>query len=852
MMGNHKLYALAALLATAPACTEAQAQDARQMEKLSRGVVVVPAKEVDGRSNGNFISWRLLGTDSPNTVFDVLRDGTAITRNLAGKTNYADLGGSSTNKYSIVTKVNGEPVDTSEAVSPWAELYTTLRLDRPDGGTTPDNVDYTYSPNDCSVGDVDGDGEYEIFVKWDPSNSQDNAHNGYTGNVIIDCYKLDGTKLWRVDLGPNIRAGAHYTQFLVYDFDGDGRAEMICKTAPGSTDSRNYFVSAAATDQTLRDHVDNYKDYRGSDGRVSRGPEYLTVFNGLTGEAIHTVYYNPNRRRTLGEASDGYADWGDTWGNRGDRHLACVAWLDGPEGRPSAVMCRGYYAQAYLWAVGFDGKELTTKWLHASTSQTKVTVTNADGTSHDYSYSKNTRADNGGSKTAYGNGNHNISVADVDGDGRDEIIYGACAIDDDGRLLYATGYGHGDAIHVSDLIPSRPGLEVFDVHEGETGWDLHDAATGEILRSWKGGGDNGRGMAADIDAQNDGFEFWSASDATVRSCTSGASLGANGPSTNFRAYWDGDLQDELLDGGKMDKWNTGRIYPLEGKNFNDLGASCNGTKATPNLLADIIGDWREEVVLHTDTSLVIVTSNVETDYRVPTLMHNHVYRMGVAWQNVAYNQPPHLGYYLPTSIKTQYVGLAAGAMEQTVALGDSIVPLKYVWINCGTPKLLKSIAPDGTETEGNAMDGFTFTRSTLGSSRSIALEGAPSQTGDYLFILQSGANVVTGEVSNDTIRIHCVKATGISDAAEAASLDFVSLKGNAITDRLTLGFNLDKAQSVSVSIYNAAGARVFGSSYDVAGSSELTIGGLGHLAPGIYILNVETAGGRCAKKIAKM
>ena len=849
MMGNFKLYAMAALLAAASAGTNAQ--DTRQMEKLSRGVVVVPAKSDNGTYNGNFISWRLLGTDSPNTVFDILRDGVALTRNLAGKTNYADLGGSTSSKYSIVTKVNGEPVDTSEAVSPWKELYTTLKLDRPVGGTTPDNVAYTYSPNDCSVGDVDGDGDYEIFVKWDPSNSQDNANSGYTGNVIIDCYKLDGTKLWRVDLGPNIRAGAHYTQFMVYDFDGDGRAEMICKTAPGSTDSRNYFVSAAATDQTLRDHVDNYKDYRGSDGRVSSGPEYLTVFDGLTGKAIHTIYYNPNRRRALGEASNGYADWGDTYGNRGDRHLACVAWLDGPEGRPSAVMCRGYYAQAYLWAVNFDGNELTTKWVHASTSQTKVTVTDANGNSQDYNHNKNTRADNGGSKTAYGNGNHNISVADVDGDGRDEIIYGACAIDDDGRLLYATGYGHGDAIHVSDLVPSRPGLEVFDVHEGETGWDLHDAATGEILLSWKGGGDNGRGMAADIDAQNDGFEFWSASDPAVRSCTGGASLGANGPSTNFRAYWDGDLQDELLDGGKMEKWRTGRIYPINGKNFYNLGSSCNGTKATPNLLADIIGDWREEVVLHSDTSLVIVTTNVETDYRVPTLMHDHVYRMGVAWQNTAYNQPPHLGYYLPASIKTQYVSLAAGSMEQTVEQGDSIVPLKYVWINCGTPKLLKSVAPDGTETEGKAMDGFKFTRSTLGSNRSIALEGAPSQTGDYLFILQSGANVITGEVRNDTIRIHCVKATGISDAAEAAGSDFVSLRSNTITDRLALSFSLDKAQSVAVSIYNAAGARVFGSSYSVAGSSELTIGGLGHLAPGIYILNVESACGRCAKKIVK-
>lgn len=844
-----KHYALAALLASSVIGVGAQTSTpTTEMEKLSRGLVVVPAQS--GGSH-NFLSWRLLGTDSPNTVFDILRDGKVIKQNLADRTNYVDMGAQPGSKYSVVTKVNGLPVDTTDAVEPWSNIYLTLNLDRPAGGTTPDNVSYTYSPNDCSVGDVDGDGEYEIFVKWDPSNAKDNAQSGYTGNVLIDCYKLDGTKLWRIDLGKNIRAGAHYTQFLVYDFDGDGKAELICKTAPGSKDAKGFYVSAAATDEGLKSAVDNRKDYRSSDGRVNSGPEYLTVFNGLTGEAIHTVYYNPNRRYGVGEASSGYADWGDTYGNRGDRHLACVAYLDGPDKNPSAVMCRGYYSQAYLWAVDFDGKELSTKWLHASKSSSVVTLTDASGKTTTKQYTKNTRADNGGSKTVYGNGNHNLSVADVDGDGCDEIIYGSCAINNDGSLLYATGYGHGDAIHLSDLIPSRPGLEVFEVHEGETGWDLHDAATGEIIYSWKGGGDNGRGVAADIEGTNYGFEFWSASDGSLRSCTSGQVIGPSGASQNFRAYWDGDLQDELLDGGKMDKWGIGRIYPISGKNFYDLGSSCNGTKATPNLLADIFGDWREEVVLHSDTSLVIVTSNVETDYRVPTLMHDHVYRMGIAWQNVAYNQPPHLGYYLPESIKTQYVSIGAGAMEQEVALGDSIVPLRYLWINSSNPKLIKSIDPDGNETEGKAMAGFTFKLTTLGANKSLALEGAPLKIGDYRFVLQSGANNLTGEVRNDTILIHCVEAVGIAGVESDGDSDFASVSSNVISDCLNLNLNVDGLQTVNVSLYNAAGAQVFGQKYDVAGSSELTVGGLGNLSDGIYVLKVESADGRYVKKLIK-
>ena len=638
-----------------------------QMEKLDRGLVALPA-----RDKGVYLSWRLLGTDSKQVCFDVERDGKIIAHQLKA-TNYTDKSGSSAHTYRIITYQEEPRMDTraareeSKAVKPWADLYKSLPVDRPQGGTATDGREYTYTPNDCSVGDVDGDGEYEIILKWDPTNSHDNSHDGYTGDQILDCYKLDGTKLWRVNLGKNIRSGAHYTQFLVYDFDGDGRAEMVCKTSAGSVDGLGKYVSEVATEADIRS-IDNQADYRNERGRILTGSELLTVFSGETGKALHTIWYNPNRAFGVGtqvaegeKLEKGYPayskEWGDkaNQGNRGERYLACVAYLDGAGKRPSAVMCRGYYTRAYLWAVDFDGKQLTTKWLHASVSPKQP--------------------------TAYGQGAHGIAVGDVDGDGCDEITYGSAAIDHDGSLLYSTGLGHGDAQHLGDLDPDRPGLEYFMVHEAKPyGSDLRDAKTGEILLRTYDKDDTGRGLAADIDANHRGCELWSADTPCVRDIKGqpisqkdrSEDLGNNEkrafkpfsrmPAMNFRIYWDGDLQDELLANGRpphfppyLQKWNGKEAVALplsNGKQLYEMGhsVSCNWSKANPNLQADLFGDWREEVIYwdESDAShLNIFTTNEPTDYRVPTLMHDHVYRMGIAWQNVSYNQPPHLGYYLP-------------------------------------------------------------------------------------------------------------------------------------------------------------------------------------------------------------
>ena len=687
--------------------TGAQVTPTSQMEHLDRGVVAVPQNPT-----ANLVSWRLLGTDNKAaTTFDLLRNGEVIATDLQ-KTNFQDTQGGATAQYTVVTKVDGETTDTSAPVTPWGKKYLTLTLDRPAKGD--EGGDYT--PNDMSVGDVDGDGSYELIVKWDPSTSHDNSQNGKTDRVLIDCYKVDWRaggceKLWRIDLGRNIRAGAHYTQFMVYDFDGDGRAEMMCKTATGSKDGQGNYVNLTATDPTIQGH-DNTKDYRNNNGHVLEGPEYLTVFDGQTGRALHTTWYlpgragtgqkNPNNGNTLMESGSelgkvsSYPNgfWGDNYGNRSERYLAAVAYINGVDQRPCAIFCRGYYTQAYVWAVSFDGNRLYTEWLHASPNATQSLVFTPDGTTAIKvevdgqtlvrGGTKTAKANTGGvkstdsssghagSNTLYSNGNHNLSIADVDGDGKDEILWGAAALDNDGTILYATGYGHGDAIHVGKMIPDSEDLYVFDVHEDKLNanhgsWDLHNARTGEVV--WHGNTpdkDNGRGMAAALSTSLRGYQFWSQDNRQPRSAVTGKEVISKSCSVNFRIYWDGSYADQLFDGNApsgsteakpyIQKWNGESFATVI--EFNSLtyhyGQTCNTTKATPCLQADLIGDWREELILwnlNNPAEVNVYSTWTPTSHAVPTLMHDHTYRMGVAWQNTAYNQPPHLGYYLPDYIE---------------------------------------------------------------------------------------------------------------------------------------------------------------------------------------------------------
>lgn len=713
-----KLLTLSVMLCAGSIAACAWDTPASQMEKLTRGVVAVK----NSNGNGNFISWRFFGTDDVNTTtFNVLRDGSVIKEGIANTTYFVDETGG-THQYQIQTVVGGNVVATSDAVTSVDDYVLRVPLSRPARGNNVSGS-YAYSPNDCSVGDVDGDGEYEIIVKWDPTDSQDNSLPGFTGDVYLDCYKFNGTKLWRIDLGKNIRAGAHYTQFLVYDFDGDGKAEVICKTAPGSTDGAGHFVTAAADDSGITG-ADNTADYRNTNdktntkggryGHVIDGPEYLTVFNGETGAAVNTVFYNPNRAGTLGGAPSGSSKtiWGDSFGNRCDRFLTTVAYLGGKDKHPSAVICRGYYTRAYLWAVDFDGKKLKTRWLHASVSSKNVELTDSLGTKTTKTYTTNTSG-KATSYTAYGNGNHNLSVADVDEDGCDEIIYGGSAIDNDGSLLYATGFGHGDAMHLSDLVPDRKGLEVFTVHEDKAvgyGYDVHDARTGEIIFSATGSTDNGRGMAGDIVASSRGQEFWSSNDRQPRSAADGTVVSTKSVSVNFRAYWDGDAQDELVDGASISKYDetakSVTAFSVGGKSISDWGVnSCNSTKKTPNLLADIFGDWREELVTwgSDSSSLVIFTSTIPTSYRVPTLMHDHTYRMAVAWQNSAYNQPPHLGFYLPDYISTLPTGIETVNNDGSMRIEGNVTDRLTLSANGGMV-FVNICSADGRQVYGHTFD----------------------------------------------------------------------------------------------------------------------------------------------------
>lgn len=483
---------------------ETSVSSTRFMENLDRGVVAVHL----GGSRV-YIGWRMFGTDPSGIAFNVYRDSTKINATpITGSTNTIDNSGSSSSIYSVQPIIGGVERDISNPVAVWDDFYHDIPLQVPAGGTTPDSVSYTYRPNDVSVGDIDGDGQYEIILKWDPSNSKDNSHSGYTGNVCLDAYEMDGTFLWRIDLGINIRAGAHYTQFMVYDLDSDGRAEIVCKTADGTIDGTGTVLG------------DPNADYRNSSGYILSGPEYLSVFDGLTGAFLDTVNYVPARGTV--------SDWGDSYGNRVDRFLACVAYLDGRH--PSVVMCRGYYTRTVLAAWDFANGQLTQRWVFDS--------------------------DDSGNSAYAGQGNHNLSVADVDADGKDEIVYGSCTIDDDGSGLYSTGLGHGDALHVSDMDPDRPGLEVWMPHEGSAaGATFRDAETGGIIFEDENSDDVGRGCAAHIDSQYPGYQLWSSASSGVYTVDN-VQISTNRPAINFLVWWTGDLQRELLDAADRQGLNT--------------------------------------------------------------------------------------------------------------------------------------------------------------------------------------------------------------------------------------------------------------------------------------------------------
>ncbi|MBN1306917.1 MAG: rhamnogalacturonan lyase [Chitinispirillaceae bacterium] len=554
-----------------------------EVEKLTRGLVAVKS------GSGYFLSWRLFGTDQGTDIaFNIYKGTTKLNSTpITDATCYQD-NGNSTGDYSVRAIVGGEEQAASSAEYTLSNNYISIPLQNASG----------YRAGDASCGDLDGDGQYEIVLKEENS-PQDNSNSGRTGQTKLTAYKLDGTRMWRIDLGINIREGAHYTQFMVYDLDGDGSAEIACKTAPGSKDAGGSYLKLGPAA-----NADHAADYRNSDGYILSGPEYFTIFSGRTGKELATVDYKPPRGTV--------SSWGDSYGNRVDRFLACVAYLDGH--RPSVVMCRGYYTRTCLWALDWRNEKLTERWFFDSNA--------------------------GGNSAGAGQGNHNLSVGDVDDDGKQEIVYGACTIDDDGTLLGSSRVGHGDAAHLTDIDPERPGLEYWCCHEGGACADLRDPSqsNGGVLWSKKGTDDVGRACAADITASHPGMECWASTGVGAYNCK-GTSI--SGPSQiNFLLWWDGDLLRELLDGTTVSKFGGGSLLSASGC------SAINGTKSNPCLSADLFGDWREEVMFSCGGTLRIYTTTTPTNHRFYTLMHDPHYRVSIAWQNVAYNQPPHTGFFL--------------------------------------------------------------------------------------------------------------------------------------------------------------------------------------------------------------
>jgi hypothetical protein len=591
--------AVAADDSPAPAATAADVGTLAQLESLDRGLVSVYT------GSGNLVSWRFLASDPDNVAFNLYRGETLVASNLTGATNYFHAGAPNSADYRVRAVVNGVEQAFSPHAIQFRSGYHDVPIQAPPGGTVGGSA-YTYEANDASVGDLNGDGTLEFVLKWQPTNAKDNSQSGYTGNTIIDAYTLSGSRLWRIDLGRNIRSGAHYTQFQVYDYDGDGDAEVAMKTADGTVDGTGRVIGDANA------------DHRNSSGYILTGPEYLTMFDGRTGAAVSTVDYVPGRGTV--------SSWGDSYGNRVDRFLAGTAYLDGS--RPSLIMARGYYTRTVIAAWDFRNGQLTRRWTFDTNSSTNT------GRGYD------------------GQGSHSLSVGDVDRDGRDEIVYGSMAVDDNGNALWTTRTGHGDAQHLGDFDPNSAGLEYFKVSESTSQPSSLriNPANGSIVWQTAAGSDNGRGVAGDIHSGNAGGEFWSNADTTLRNLA-GGSVGREPSSANFLCWWDGDPSRELLDGTRIDKYGTsGDTRLLTGVNV----ASNNGTKATPVLSGDILGDWREEVVWRTsdNTALRIYSTPHQTTHRITTLLQDRMYRTGLAWQNTAYNQPPHPSFFLGTGMGT--------------------------------------------------------------------------------------------------------------------------------------------------------------------------------------------------------
>lgn len=565
------------------------------------------------------VSWRSLPNDQNNTAFDLWRiagDGEAVKLNvnpISDRTNFQDELANTEVINTYLLKYAGDSETIAQHVfTPGDASHPFLSVPINNAGLP--NPSLIYAVRDAAVADLDGDGVLDIVVRRDvdPRDIGVTWNGHQKGSTLLQGYKFDGTCLWTVDLGVNINQGEHTVPFIVYDFNNDGRAEIAVRTSSLTKFGDGKIIAG--------------NDHRSSDGRVNSGPEYISIIDGLTGAELARDNYI-----SRGDISD----WGDDYGNRGNRFLMGVGYLNGVT--PSIIICRGYYEKTVIEAWDLSGNNLTKRWNF-------------------------TALPNGQNAQYARQGNHSIAVADVDNDGRDEIIYGSCTIDDNGTGLYSSGLGHGDALHVGKFDPDRNGLQIFSCFEsGTLQAALRDAATGSVIWRVDGGSNNdtGRALTADIDPTSKGYEMWHSGNPSSIYSVNGSSLGKPLPTTagggvtyNHAIWWTGSLNRQLLDKATITSYTDGRIFT---GGYNGLDVSTTNKEGLP-FYGDILGDWREEMIYAhyvggNPIELRIFSTDYPCNYKFPYLMSNRHYRLSAAHQNIGYNQPTQIDYYIGSDIQ---------------------------------------------------------------------------------------------------------------------------------------------------------------------------------------------------------
>ena len=702
-----KLLMTLSLVVCSVVLADAQTERSHADRALWGSLAAPPGK--DAINNGDYlksnnkvlITWRMLPGDDENTAFDLYRaigdeEETCVNdplgmggRRSIKATNYQHALFDGTVKGDIHYRLTyaGDTTTIGRYTMKLAQYNAKqpfIEIPLQDTKDVSPYSDIVYQANDCSVGDLDGDGQMEIVVKRlltilnaDGSVKSDGTGAGSSDRrarhcVVWDAYKLDGTLLWRIKSGPNIILG-NSSNFGVADLDGDGRCEFVTKTGEGTV-----FGDGTEIADTDGDGVTDYRDnwsshYTGTTDKGPGGPEFFSVCDGLTGrELARADFINPYDRGTTWKQQS--ESWGDDYWKRANSLRLGIASFDGKKNQ--IFIGRGVYARTVVEGWDYADGQLTRLW-HFDSSNAGGRDVNKDGKPY----------------SAYASqGNHSFTVADLDGDGRDEVMYGSAAFDDDGTGLWTTGLGHGDAQHVGHFIPEREGMQVFHCLEtGVTEVAVHDAKDGSTI--WAivapSAGDQGRCLVADVDPTSPGCEFWKYGNELYsqngKELYNDKGERKTENSCNMAIWFDGYLNRQLINEGIINSYAHGRTFTM----YRWSMAFNNGTKSNPGWYGDMLGDWREEVITPDATKLAnikVFSTWYPTDHRFPWLMTDHTYRMAVINENVGYNQPPNVGYYLGSDLLSD-----SQAWQEAATMQDlSVIHEKTTGINNANLSLRKA------------------------------------------------------------------------------------------------------------------------------------------------------------------